>query len=92
MNKYEECVSRSLILELLSDDEMEAISFAETSASLEDGEVYIDLCRLDRGIQFARDGVRGSSVLPRRAVRAATWSAVVRVLNRSPARHRTGGP
>lgn len=68
-------VARESILRLLSDDEIASVSQVEATASLLDGEEYLDLERLEQGVQndFRTTATPMGRVLPRRAVRPATW-------------------
>jgi hypothetical protein len=70
--------TREGILKLLSDDETASVSNAETAPRLQDGDEYIDLERIDRGVQKA-PGTHTpmGRVLPRKAVHAATWTRIV---------------
>ena len=74
-NQY---VSRDRILKLLTNDEVARVSTAETAASLGEGEDFLDLERLDRGVQQAHGNapVMGR-VLPRKAVHETTWSKIL---------------
>jgi hypothetical protein len=74
-------VTRDSILRLLSDDEIAAVSTAETAARLSRGDQFIDLEHLDRGVQRAlgRTPPMGR-VLPRKAVSAKTWAKIVNQL------------
>ena len=71
-------VTRESILKLLSDDEVAKVSTAETAASLETGDEYLDLEHLDRGV--LRGGgatIPMGRVLPRKAVHAGTWTKIL---------------
>ncbi|HXU31303.1 MAG TPA: hypothetical protein VN851_12055 [Thermoanaerobaculia bacterium] len=73
-----EYTTRQAILKLLSDDEIASVSNAETAASLADGDEYLDLENLDRGVQSAEGGnVSLGNVLTRKAVHADTWDKIV---------------
>ena len=78
-------VTRDSILKLLSDDEVARVSTAETAVNLASGDEYIDLERLDKGGKRAAGKADASSpmghVLPRKAVREATWAAIVALLD-----------
>jgi hypothetical protein len=54
------------------------VSTAETAAKLAEGEEYIDLEALDRGVRVA-DGASSpmGRVLPRKAVSESTWTDIV---------------
>jgi hypothetical protein len=70
--------NRDGILNLLSDDEVARVSTAETPAHLLEGDEYIDLGQLEKGVRRA-DGVATpmGRVLPRKAVHELTWSKIV---------------
>ncbi len=71
-------VTRERILDLLSDEEIAKVSTAEERVRLADGEEYIDLERIEEGVRQAHgDTTAVGRVLPRSAVREATWSRVV---------------
>jgi len=72
-------VSRDTILKLLSDEEIARVSNAETAKSLADGQEYIDLQELGRGVQHATSSTKGvmGHMLPRSAVHSETWTKVV---------------
>jgi hypothetical protein len=76
-----EYVTRDSILKLLSDDEVAKVSTAETVARLLDGDEYLDLEQLDRGVQRAGGAVTPMGrVLPKNAVHANTWSKILTLL------------
>ena len=80
-----EYVSRDLIMKLLSDDEVARVSSAETATALRDGDEYLDLEHLDLGVRRAVGSAAPmGSVLPRRAVREATWTKILSQLRASP--------
>lgn len=72
-------VARENILRLLSDDEIASVGHLEATARLLDGEEYLDLEKLDQGVrsEFATTNTPMGHVLPRRAVRAATWDKIL---------------
>ena len=72
-------VARESILRLLSDDEVASVSHLEATARLLDGEEYLDLEELEQGVrsEFATTNTPMGHVLPRRAVRAATWDKIL---------------
>jgi hypothetical protein len=76
--KRTEFVNRDGILKLLSDEEIDRVSDAETAPRLLEGDEFVDLEQLDRGVQKA-DGARPpmGHVLPRKAVLEATWSRIL---------------
>ena len=76
-----ENVVRENVLKLLSDDEVASVSTAETATRLLDGEEYLDLEELERGVQQARKaGPAMGHVLPRRALHKDTWSKILTLL------------
>jgi hypothetical protein len=81
INNRTEFVFRHSILGILSDDEVASVRTPETAMRLSDGEEYLDLEQLDRGVCLAK-GVTGPTacVLSRTAVREATWSKVLKQL------------
>ena len=56
-NAKAEHVTRENILMLVSDDEVARVSTAETAPRLAEGDEFLDLDQLERGVQRA-DGVR----------------------------------
>jgi hypothetical protein len=76
---------RDGILNLLSDDEVARVSTAETPPRLLDGDEYIDLGQLEKGVRRA-DGTATpmGRVLPRKAVHELTWSKIVAHLGGPP--------
>ena len=73
--------TRESVLALLSDGEVAAVSTAETAARLLDGEEYLDLEQLERGVQLAtKTAAAIGNVLPRRAVHKDTWSKILTLL------------
>jgi hypothetical protein len=71
-------LTRDNILKLLSDNEVAAVSLAETAARLEAGDEYLDLEHLDQGV--LRGGAAATPmgrVLPKKAVQAETWSKIL---------------
>jgi hypothetical protein len=77
-NKLFEYITRTSILNLLSDEEAASVSIAETAACLSDGDEYLDLERLDQGVQRTnRTAAPMGFVLPRKAVYADTWRKIL---------------
>jgi hypothetical protein len=74
-----EHVVREAILNLLSSDEIAKVSTAETATGLTEGQEYLDLEHLDRGVQRAKAVTKGKMghVLPRRCVGDETWSKIL---------------
>ena len=76
-----ENIARESVLTLLSDDEVASVSTAETAVRLLDGEEYLDLEQLERGVQQAKmAGPAMGRVLPRKAVHKDTWSKILTAL------------
>ena len=79
-------VTRDSILKMLSEEEVDRVSTSETAARLSDGDEYVDLEQLGRGVQRASGAkVNMGHVLPRKAVLAATWDKIVTELAASRA-------
>jgi hypothetical protein len=73
-----EYVNRDSILNLLSDDEVASVATAEVAARLAEGDEYLDLGQLERGVQTAREAARPTGrVLPRGSVHANTWAKIL---------------
>jgi hypothetical protein len=71
-------VTRDSILKLLSDDEVASVSTAETAARLTDGDEYLDLEQLDRGVRQApAASTPMGRVLAKKAVREDTWKRIL---------------
>lgn len=72
-------VTREKILMLLSDEEVATVSNIEGTARLLDGEEYLDLEDLGRGVRSALGSNTApmGHVLPRRAVHTATWDTIL---------------
>ena len=81
-NQKAQYLTRSEILEALSDDEVKAVANAETADSLRDGEAYLDLTHLEQGVRHAGKGsaVRVGRVLPKSAIHDGTWRKIVALL------------
>jgi hypothetical protein len=74
-------ITRESILKLLTDAETSSVSRAETSERLGDGDEYIDLKNLDRGVRRAGSMLTPMGrVLPRKAVAESTWLKIVEQL------------
>jgi hypothetical protein len=82
-----EYIARDKLLSLLSDSEVARVSTAETAPRLSDGDEYIDLEDLDRGVQKAQGAAASlGSVLPRKAIENDTWAKIVTELEAMPRR------
>jgi N-ethylmaleimide reductase len=81
-----EYLTRDAVLSLLSDQEVSQVSTAETAERLADGEEFVDLENLKRGVQRApRSGEASMGcVLPRRVVHEATWAGILARLSVGP--------
>jgi glycine cleavage system H lipoate-binding protein len=77
MKKQPEPVTRDHILKILSDDEVARVGMTETAAQLVDGDEFIDLTELGRGVQRAGESHPMVDVLSRKAVHENTWRKVV---------------
>jgi hypothetical protein len=78
-------LTRDSVLRELSDDEIAAVATAETAERLTEGEEFVDLGHLDRGVSRATAATAPMGrVLPKRAVREATWTKIVSYLASSP--------
>lgn len=75
-------ITRTIILEMLSDEEVAKVSTAEEPSHLVEGDEYIDLDRLDEGVKQAHANahINTSNVLARSAVKQATWTKIVKKL------------
>ena len=77
-------VTRDKILKLLSDDEVASVSTAETAAHLLDGDEYLDLEQLEKGVQRSPGTATPMGrVLPRKAVQESTWDKILTQLSAS---------
>jgi len=82
-----ETITRESVLKLLSDAEVASVSTAETADRLLDGEEYLDLQQLGRGVQRAVGAnANMGRVLPRKAIHEATWSRVLTIVERDSRR------
>jgi hypothetical protein len=74
-------LARDSIMKLLSDAEIASVSTAETTARLADGDEYIDLQHIDRGVLKASGKTTPMrQILPRSAVQPATWTQIAKRL------------
>jgi hypothetical protein len=71
--------TRDSVLRLLSDDEVARLSDVETMPSLALGDAYLDLERLELGVQtvHAMSRLGAGQALPRSGVGAETWSKIL---------------
>ncbi len=86
-----EYLTRDSILKLLSDDEVAKVSTAQAAPRLSDGDEYLDLERLDRGVLRA-SGVATplGRMLPRKAVHEKTWTKILTQLAAPASRYPAG--
>ena len=70
--------TRDALLKLLSEDEVARLSTNEAGPRLPDGDEYVDLEQLRKGVQRVAPYsiVRMGHVLPRSAIRAETWRKI----------------
>jgi hypothetical protein len=70
--------TRDALLKLLSEDEVARLSTNEAGPRLADGDEYIDLEQIRKGVQCVAPYtiVRMGHVLPRSGVRAETWRKI----------------
>jgi len=80
--------TRAQVLDLLSDEEVAQVSVAEVDGHIAEGEEYVDLLRLDRGVRRALDGSSAGGRLAKNAVEDATWVRITSLL--SPVRPGSG--
>ena len=76
-------MTRGMILKTLSDAEIASVSTAETAERLGLGDEYLDLMRLQNGVQKACTTTTApmGRVLPRKALQDATWSKILSKLS-----------
>ncbi len=74
-------VLRATILKLLSDDEVAKVSTAETASGLLEGEEFLDLGHLDRGVRrVIGQPLPMGTILARKSVHESTWKKVLSAL------------
>lgn len=77
IEKRTESLTRNSIMNLLSDDEIVSVSAAET-ARLSEGDEYLDLDHLDRGVRRATGVATAmATVLAKSAVAETTWNKIL---------------
>lgn len=77
-------VKREDILELLSADEVTNLNRAETAKGLAEGDEYLDFEHLADGVRKALSPTMPmGQVLPKKAVRQATWAKILLRLSSS---------
>jgi hypothetical protein len=71
-------VTRNDLMKMLSDDEITKVSAAEAATPLSDGEEFLDLEHLDKGVQRAKGHSAAMGVvLPKKSVSEKTWSKLI---------------
>ena len=70
-------LERNKILALLSEEEVARVSRAESEASMKKGDEYLDLSHPEKGVQRADTSMSMHNLLPKAAVREATWVEIV---------------
>ncbi|HEX7478467.1 MAG TPA: hypothetical protein VF331_11715 [Polyangiales bacterium] len=85
-NKRIEYVTRDQIMKTLSDAEVASVSTAETALHLADGEEFLDLAQLGKGVQRAVATTATGRVLPKKAVHEKTWTKILTNLTTAHAR------
>ena len=79
-------VTRESILMLLSDDEVAAVATAETATRLPEGDEYLDLERLDLGVQRMHNKKTPMGrALPKKSIHGNTWDKILKQLPSRPA-------
>lgn len=77
-NELRQFHTRASIMKLLSDDEVSRVSTAESAVRLFENDEYLDLERLDLGVQRAIEDVPYMGVLlPKKAIPIATWIQIL---------------
>ena len=78
-NEIDDSIKRNAILNLLTDAENAKVSSAEGPPSLATGDEYLDLEKLNQGVQRASDSAElpTAHILPRNAVGKDTWAKIV---------------
>lgn len=75
--------TRESVLQMLSDEEIAAVSRTEATQRLGEDDEYLDLDRLVQGVQKSVGLVpKMGSVLPKKAIRAETWNKILARLER----------
>jgi hypothetical protein len=83
-DERDEFFTRESIQRLLSDREVSSVSTAESVLHLVDGEEFIDLEHLERGVRRADTSMTPTPmgrVLTRKAVSADTWTEILHKLS-----------
>ncbi|HEY0252150.1 MAG TPA: hypothetical protein VGC41_11525 [Kofleriaceae bacterium] len=76
-----EYITRDAILNLLPANELAAVSTIESATRMMADDEYLDLLRLDHGVQIATGKVHGEAeCLPRKSVSPDTWTKILSLL------------
>jgi len=74
-------LTRDGVMRLLADDEQKSVKSLQASTRLGPGEEYLDLEKLDQGALRGPNATTPmGNVLPKRALRPATWSKIVALI------------
>jgi hypothetical protein len=71
-------VTRDIIMNLLTDNEVASVTHAGTTVCVTNGDSYVDLENLGRGVQHvdARSSFTGT-ILPQKSVQEKTWNSIL---------------
>ena len=73
-----EYLTRERVMKTLSDEEVASVSTAEASAHLSNGDAYVDLDELEKGVMHAKGNTPPMGrVLPKKAVHEETWNKII---------------
>jgi hypothetical protein len=75
--KEYEFISQENILKILNDEEAARVRLPATASQLADGDEFIDLTQIERGVQRAGKSNPLADVLPRKAVHENTWRKII---------------
>jgi hypothetical protein len=73
-------IKREAILNLLSDAENGKVATLEGTNSISEGNAFLDLDHLERGVQTDPAACDVTHVIPQGAVSAETWAKIVAVV------------
>jgi hypothetical protein len=76
MKRQPESVTRETILRILSDEEAASVGSETTSTQIEDGDEFIDLGEIEKGVQRSVGSHRQKNLLLRKAIHENTWRKV----------------
>jgi len=78
--KRSEYFTRDGLMKLLSDDEIAKVTADESATALVDGDEYVDLEELDKGVRTVAGSTAGIAVgrvVAKKALQQGTWDKVV---------------